>query len=144
MLKRFQKEAKTKFVFPIIVKHKFKRNYLSKKQEYGDIALCGDRRVVILSENEQKIVYALVKEPTATYTRLAKLTNISIKTVIKLKKNLEQKNIIKGYSCYPHLANAGIKRAMILIKPADINDLDKIIAYGNNNKNRRISYDDYN
>jgi|TARA_B100002003_G_C14111703_1_gene534706 DNA-binding Lrp family transcriptional regulator len=135
LIKRFTKKIETKFVYPIIVKYLYNKNYLSKSFNDTYKLLCGDRDVISLTENEKKVLYALVKEPSASFTKLVKMTKITVKTVIKIKKHLEKINIIKKYSCYYDLNKTKINRSFLFIQLSDISDLDKLKEYVKNNKN---------
>ena len=135
LIKKFTKKIETKFVYPIIVKYLYNKNYLLKTFNDTHRLLCGDRDVIFLTENEKKVLYALIKEPSASFTKLVKVTKINIKTIMKIKKHLEKINIIKKYSCYYDLNKTEINRSFIFIQLSDINDLDKLKEYVKNNKN---------
>ena len=53
---KFFKRLRTTFVFPIIVSHKYPRNYLSRKTDRRDLILSGDRMPKKLGEKEFQIL----------------------------------------------------------------------------------------
>ena len=132
--KKFHKSIETRFVFPIIVKHKFLKNYLTKKPDDQDIILCGDRKTIDLSVPEKKTLTALVKNPDAKYVQLAKDTKLSVKSIVNLKKSLQKKGVIKGYSCILNNKKLEISRYFIFLR-TKINTREKIVEYTKQNKN---------
>ncbi|MBU1199212.1 MAG: AsnC family transcriptional regulator [Nanoarchaeota archaeon] len=129
--------VKTKFIFPIVVKHKHDRCYLIEHCTGTDIVICGDREVNILSTNEKSILKELIKTPTASYTSIAKSTKISVKSVINIKKKLEKLRIIRGYSCILNHKALGINRSLLLLKLSGIGvgEINKLVEFGIRNLN---------
>jgi len=123
-------KVETRFVFPIIVKHKFTKKYLVRKEDLKDLILCGDRKIQLLTIREWKVLRALVERPEATLTSLAQETKISIKTLVSVKKKLEQRNVIKGYSAvFNHVE---INQYLLFLK---LRYIDRLVQYSKSNKN---------
>src|SRR3989344_4737647 len=47
--------VETRFIYPVIVKHRYLKNYLINKPDTADIILCGDRRKQQLSTEERTV-----------------------------------------------------------------------------------------
>lgn len=137
LINKFHGDVETKFMFPVIVKHKYLKNYLTRKFDNKDIVLCGDRQVVDLSEVENSVLQALVKQPDEKLIKIAKTTGISVKSVVNIKRKLEKRFIIKGYSCTINHKKLGINRDIIFLKflSRGIKDIDSFVGYIKYNKN---------
>ncbi|MGM5482918.1 MAG: winged helix-turn-helix transcriptional regulator [Nanobdellota archaeon] len=114
IIKKFQGDIRARFIYPVIVKHRFNKNYLVRKGDYSDTIICGDREPVELTINEKAIVSTLVENPDISMTGIASKTGISQKTVSKIKRKLESQGIIKGYSCVLNTSKFDIKRYHVL------------------------------
>lgn len=134
---KFRKALKTKFVLPVIVKHKLQRNYLGKKRDEKDVILCGDRDIVRLLEKENLVLRELVRHPDARLVQISNAANIPVKSVAAIKKKLENKAIIRGYSCILDSQKFGIRRYHVLLKlnSPSAKDINSILAYARMNKN---------
>lgn len=135
---KLYKIIETKFIFPVVVKHKFNKSYLVKKRnDYEDIIICGDRETRKLSENELKVLKELVKRPDITFTKLSQKTKISARTIVNIKKRLEASKIIRGYSCTLNHKKIGIDRKIILLTLTgkSIGEINKLVEYSRVNKN---------
>lgn len=86
------KTLRSTFVFPIIVTHKYERNYLSKKFGDRDLILLGDRIQKELPKKEEKVLNELLTKPNKKLVDIAESLRMPVKTVIKLKNYLK-KNI---------------------------------------------------
>lgn len=137
LIYKFYKKLRTAFVFPIIVSHGYNKNYLSNKFDNSDIILYGDRSLRELSKNEQKILDELVKYPDIKIVDISENLKIPVKSVVKLKKSLERKYIIKGYSSILNHKKLGIDRQIIFLRfsSEDIRDIDKFYDFTRNNRN---------
>jgi DNA-binding Lrp family transcriptional regulator len=134
----FKDIIKLKFIMPVIVKHEFLRNYLVPKIfEQKDIITCGDRDVLILSEEEKKVLEYFAKDPMDSYIKIYSETGITPKKISLIRKSLEHKNIIKGYSCILNHSELNILRNYIFIKfiDVDLNTIKRFIEFSKNNKN---------
>src|SRR3989338_8079943 len=85
------------FVYPIIVVHEYNKNYLVRNFEMSDKILFSDNEKIEVSNQELIILKELIKNPERKLIDIAESTNIPIKTVIKIKKEMERKNIIKTF-----------------------------------------------
>jgi len=137
ILNKFSKTIKTTFVFPIIVNHEYLKNYLVRKFDNTDIILSGDRMLRDLSKQEKNILNELIKNPDKKIIDISESLKISAKTAIHLKKQLEKKFIIKGYSAIFDNKKLGINRQLIFINISGegIKEIDKFTDYARLNKN---------
>ena len=131
------KSLETKFIFPVIVRHKYVKNYLVKKLDKKDLVLSGDRALHNLTKKELKVLKALINNPDGKIVSIAKTTNIPVKTIVKIKKDLEKRAIIKGYSCVLNNKKVGINRYILFIKftSEGINEIKKVVEFAKYNKN---------
>lgn len=134
---KFQKSIVTKFVVPVIVKHKYLKNYLVRKFEEQDILLCGDRKVVDISPMEMSVLNILIQHPNYSITNIARLAKCSVKTIMTAKKNLQKKEIIKGYTSIINYRKVGIRRYFLLLKLASqsIGDIKRLTEFARLNRN---------
>lgn len=136
-IKKFQGEIIAKFIFPIIVKHRFHKNYLVRKGNFADLILCGDREPIDLKENEKGIISGLVERPDINISRLALEKGMSAKTAIKLKQGLEKKGVIRGYSCILNNTKFDINRYHVLLRFSNegVGFIESFVQYSRLNKN---------
>ncbi len=136
-MRLFKNEVQKKFIYPIIVRHIYPKNYLSRSKIYHDTVILGDRATESLSEHELLVLHALAKNPTATYTMLAKKTNLSSKTIVSNKQKLEKKRIIREYCAILDHKKLGIQRIQVFIRlgSASIGELSKLIEFSRINHN---------
>lgn len=137
IMQKLRKNIETKFLFPVIVKHYYQRNYLVHKPDYKDKVLCGDRDLIYLNQSQDDVLKALVADPGSTIINISKDTGVSIKAAAKAKKELQKKAIIRGYGCILNYSKLGIKRDIILLKfySGDIKEIDRFVEYTKQNKN---------
>ncbi len=135
-VEKFKKVLKTRFVLPIIVKHKFRKNYLANMKDETDLILCGDRNIIHLSEKENTVLKELASNPDIKLVHLAKKTKIPVKLTAAIKKRLEKKRIIRGYSCVLDNQKFGIRRYHLFLKldNPSAKDISKIREYSRMNK----------
>lgn len=131
------KKLQTTFVFPMIVSHEFPKNYLVKNPKEVDIVLSGDRTLKELKENETKILNQLIENPSKRLIDLATSLKIPVKTIMRLKKSLERKFIIKGYTSILDNKKLGINRQIIFLRftSEGMNQVDKFSNFAKFNKN---------
>ena len=110
------KEIKTLFINPIIVRHKFPRNYLAVKSQVDEIIILGDRDLTPLNSYEQQTLKLLADDPQITLSQIAVTTKQAIKTVASLKKRLEAKKVIRGYDIMINYEELGIQRSILLLE----------------------------
>lgn len=129
-------DLETSFVFPIIVKHLYYRNYLTRKTEYKDIIISGDREVESFTPNEMTVINVLVDNPDATIISLSQKANLSVKSLVSIKKNLEKNRIIRRYSCTLNHKELNIHKYFLFLKLAsDTMQMDKLVRYAKMNRN---------
>lgn len=85
-----------------VVTHIYPRSYLINNNELmnnvkQEIIVGGDRGLEKFNENEMIIMKNLLNNPKLRLMTLAKQTNLNVKTVKSVLKNLEKKKIIKGF-----------------------------------------------
>ncbi|MFH1053223.1 MAG: hypothetical protein V1740_02285 [Candidatus Woesearchaeota archaeon] len=134
---KFEKRLRSVFVLPIIVNHEYSRNYLVRKVDATDLVLSGDRTLRKLSDNEHRILMELTKYPYKLLIDISESLKIPVKTVISLKKSLEKKFIIKGYSSIIDHQKLGINRQIIFLRftPEAMKEIENFHVFSNNNKN---------
>jgi len=135
--RKFNKDLETKFIFPVIVRHKYFKNYLVRKMEDKDMVLCGDRHIIPVSDIELSVLHAFVEKADAKLIEIAKMTGVSVKTVVNIKKSLQKKAILRGFTCILNNAKLGIKRHIIFLKLSGngLSDMKKLSAYSRYNRN---------
>ena len=87
-----------------IVTHLYPRSYLlrsnfssgSYKVDW-DIIVGGDRKIETFTIPERDVIKNLLRNPKIRFSHLAKATNMNIKTVRTIFRNLEKRKIIKGF-----------------------------------------------
>jgi DNA-binding Lrp family transcriptional regulator len=126
----------TKFVSPIIVRHSYPRNYLIKKLLNEDIITLGDREVLHIDEDESLILNLLEKFPKMTLVEMSQKTNLGIKKITNIKRNLEKQKIIRKYTCIFDYQKLEIKKQLIFLKFDDetLESLQKITQYAKQNQ----------
>jgi len=134
---KFHKSLETKFIMPVIVKHLFLRKYLIGKLQGIDIIICGDRDPYNISDTELSVLQELMEKPTKSYTDISKSTKLSVKTIMNIKKRLENQIVIKGYSCIPNFSSLGINRYLLFLRLSSqgIGEADRLVEYSRFNKN---------
>ncbi len=137
LISRLFNRLKTVFVFPMIVCHEYDHNYLTSKISSTDRILFGDRELKELSENEEKILNELIKTPDKKIIDISETLKLPPKTIVNLKRALEKKNIIKGYSAILNHNKLGINRQIIFLKftSIGIQQIEKFYDFTRNQKN---------
>ena len=136
LMQKMNKILRVNFMFPVVVIHKFNKNYLGRKKDWKDNILCGDRELRRITIKEQQVLDVIIKEPHTSLVNISKKTKISIKSVAIIKKELERKLIIKGYSCIPDNERLGIKRYHLLLKQPRISlkEMDRLVEFSKMHK----------
>ena len=137
LIYKFYKKLKTRFIFPLIVSHNYCRNYLTRKFDRTDIILFGDRITRELTKNESIVLNELSRNSDKKLIEISESLKMPIKTVVRIKKSLEKKYIIRGYSTILNHNKLGINRQIILLKFSSegINKIDEFTDFSRNNKN---------
>ncbi|MBN1274678.1 Lrp/AsnC family transcriptional regulator [Candidatus Woesearchaeota archaeon] len=100
----------------VIVKHHYTKNYLHKRHfDIKETITCGDRDIIAMNDKQRAVLQALINDPRAAMTSIAKKTKIDAKTVTATKKWLERKKIIRGYTAYLDHEKLEITREHIFI-----------------------------
>ncbi|MBU0471341.1 MAG: Lrp/AsnC family transcriptional regulator [Nanoarchaeota archaeon] len=135
---KLHKNIETKFIYPIVVKHKFKKKYLiNSKENTEEMVLCGDRETRTLTTKELEVLKELVTKSDITYSKLSQKTKMAAKTIVNIKKRLEKDFIIRGYSCVFNYQKLNINRQIIFLNMSEpgIKEMNKLISYCSMHKN---------
>jgi len=137
IIDRFSNKLRAVFVYPVIVNHEYFKNYLVRKYDYTDIILFGDRELVEISKDETRILSELIKNPEKKLIDIVEFSSIPIKSVINIKRYLEKRSIIRGYTSILNNIKLAINREIILLKffGEGIREIDKFSDYSKYNKN---------
>ena len=65
--------------------------------QYIEKVIGGDREREIFTENEMKVIKALLIYPTSRLSSLAKYSGLNVKTVKTISKNLAKRSVIRGF-----------------------------------------------
>jgi len=129
---KFHKEIQVLAVYPIIVKHNLSKKFLHpRSKERIHKIISGDRLLFKLQSNEKKIIEQLIRNPKATILDISKQTDLNVRTIMRIKKKLEQQQIIMGYSVILNKPMIGIKACMVLINLKHMmpKDLNRIVSF---------------
>jgi DNA-binding Lrp family transcriptional regulator len=138
VMHKFYKNIETKFIFPVVVKHKFERAYLAnKKKNQKDDVICGDRETRKLTEKEMQVLELLIQEPQITFSKISNKTKMAAKTIVNIKKRLETRKIIRGYSCTLNYKKTNIHRQVIFLTVSGrgMGEINKLVEYSKTHKN---------
>lgn len=133
---KFFEKLRTQFTFPLIVSHEYERNYLSRKFYDSDKILFGDRIPRELTKNEGLVLAELIKDTDKKLIEISETLKIPVKSVVSLKKALERKYIIRGYSAILNYHKLGINRQIIFLRFSSegIREMDRFSDFARNNK----------
>ncbi|MAH06908.1 hypothetical protein CMI38_01500 [Candidatus Pacearchaeota archaeon] len=134
---KFYKKLRTIFVFPLIVSHKYNKNYLARKLDNSDKIIFGDRVLREISERESIILKELIKNPDKKLIDISESTKLPTKSIVNIKKSLENRNIIKGYTAILNYQKLNIDRQIIFLSFSSegVKKLDNFAEYTKYNKN---------
>jgi len=137
LVTKFNKQLTTAFTFPIITKYNYGKKYLKQQKANKAQVLFGDRIVKDLTKNENLVLQELIKNPTKRIIDISTKTKLIPKSVINIKKELEKKFIIKGYSAILDNKPLGIQREIIFLRFQNegIKDLNNFLNYAKGHKN---------
>lgn len=130
-INKFDRQINTAFILPIITKYKCRRKYLRRLKHNLINVLFGDRTFQELSKTEEKVLYALVENPSQKIVELASKTKLHVKSVVKAKKDLEKKFVIKGYGAVFDHKKLEINKEIIFLRFSSegLKEIDKFIRY---------------
>jgi len=137
LLYKFRKDLKLVSIYPIIVKHLYTRKYLRPQKEDVSWILSGDRDVMQFNEKQKALMKELNRDGKISLLQLAKNMKTDTKTVARIKKNLENRNVIRQYSIVINHKKLGIKREKILIQlnSDEKKETDRFISFCKFHKN---------
>ena len=137
LVHKFYKSLTTKFILPIIVKHKYHKNYLVRKAEQEDIILCGDRKLVDLSPLQLRVLKILVEQPDQTITGIARAAQCSARSAVAAKKKLQRLETVRGYTSIIDNSKVGIQRSFLFLKLSgkSIGEIQKLVEFARAHKN---------
>ncbi|MBI4918648.1 AsnC family transcriptional regulator [archaeon] len=103
-----------------VVTYVYPRHYLTKKTNlqsiYVERILGGDRVTELFNKNELMVMKNLLNDSTARLTELSKKSNLNIKTVRTILKNLRKRNIIKGFKYILETSSLNLNTSRLFIK----------------------------
>ncbi|MCX6707503.1 MAG: Lrp/AsnC family transcriptional regulator, partial [Candidatus Woesearchaeota archaeon] len=103
-----------------LVTHVYSKNYLIKDTSINapeqDIIIGGDRGVEVFNKNEMKVMKNLLDEPKIRRSKLAKLSDINVKTAVSITKDLRERRIIKGFKYIIDTNKLGINKVRLFIR----------------------------
>ena len=130
-LQKFRQQVFVADIFPIVVKHIYPKSYLITKKSIGEIVISGDRDIINLSANEEKVLQLLYRKPLSTIVEISHKLDLNSKTVLRIKKKLEQLRIIRGYSTVWDYKALQLERKLILIysEELDFNEDKRLLEF---------------
>lgn len=137
ILQNLSKELYTAEIFPVVVKHLYPKKYLSPRKLPEEIIICGDRDLLSLSENQQKVLYFLYQFPNTTIINLANSLNLNPKTAINCKRSLENSKVVRGYTVLWNHQKLDLTRKKILLDSENFNlqDDKRILTFSKTHPN---------
>ncbi len=98
---------------PVIVRHLYPRKYLATKKPSQEYVISGDREVVAISAMEKQVLFSLWEHPVHSIIDIHLQTKLNPKTIVKIKKRLEEQKVIRGYTTLFDFPQVGIGRQLI-------------------------------
>ena len=103
-----------------VVTHLYPRQYLTDNSSFRsmhvDRIVGGDRMQEVFKEQELQVIKILLHYPIARCTTLAKKSNLNVRTVNSIVKNLTMRNVIRGYKYVLDTSVAGISTTRVFLK----------------------------
>jgi DNA-binding Lrp family transcriptional regulator len=113
---QFSKQIKFKAIQIIHKQFFFRHSYLYKKPIRKYSVIKKTDTVLNLSENDKKILSIMRNDPRISLIDIAKITNLSTKTIAERIKALEKNKIITGFFATFDNSKLGFETSRILIK----------------------------
>lgn len=137
LMYKLDKMIKTFFIFPVITKYKYPKKYLKQIRNVKTKILFEDKKVSKISKNEFVVLKLLMKDPRKKLVDLSVETKINIKTVAKVRRDLEKKFIVRGYGAVLDNKKLGINRDIIFLRFSGegLRGITKFVEFGKNHKN---------
>jgi len=122
-------ELKEKTILTNIVTHGYLKNYLSPNLQVADFIVGGDREEILLDSLDLKLLLKL-SSGKKSIVEISKNLDVSPKTALSRKRELEKKKVIKGYRAQINYASLGLFANMVMIKYNDhAFELDQKFTY---------------
>lgn len=116
LLRSYSKDLSGYEILNQVVLYYYPSNFLSRVNFQDKIIVSGDRNYVSLDKTDLQIINQLNTNARRPYLEIAKNIKITPKTVITRIKNLERKNIIRGYSILLDHSKLSFNRYYLLLK----------------------------
>lgn len=122
-----------------IVTHIYPRHYLVHTPEllilYNQKIVGGDREKEEFTKEEMAVLRALLHNPTIRYTKLAKESNLNVKTIKSILQNLTKRNVIKGckYLIDKNKMDVTKNRLFLKLHNVDLEHESKLLDYLHDN-----------
>lgn len=142
LLHEFKKNLKQIAIYPVIVKHIYTRKYLFEKNISNELILSGDRNIMQFSDKEKIILKEIRNKSKSSIIEISRNTNLDAKTILQIKKKLEQEKVIKQYSVTINHKELNIERERYLInlETDEKKEIDKFISFCKMHKNILTSF----
>ncbi|MFP4117778.1 MAG: Lrp/AsnC family transcriptional regulator [Candidatus Woesearchaeota archaeon] len=125
LMEAFGNTVETLSINPVIVKHKFSKDYLSRKaKKKFEYIYSGDREPIALSPNTRAVLRELREDPKKNIIDIAGATGMNVRTVLKILKYLSENRIIRSFGIDVNYKGLGIRSALILISIKNISNDD--------------------
>ncbi|MBS3143331.1 AsnC family transcriptional regulator [Candidatus Woesearchaeota archaeon] len=103
-----------------LVTYIYPRNYISKNQDLRLLnmegIIGGDRERELFNKNEKNVIRNLILDPRTRVTELAKKSELNVKTVKSIVRNLMKKNIIRGFKYNIDTNKLGVNKSRLFLK----------------------------
>jgi DNA-binding Lrp family transcriptional regulator len=132
IIEEFPDLIKNYDILTTIVIRNFGRKFLSKTNENPkQIILGGDREPEEIDEKDRVILEILDKNARETSVKIGNKIGVNYKTVLNRIKELEKREIIKGFGQILNLTNANYHSNLLMIRYHNISSKleDKLIKY---------------
>ena len=123
ILQEFSKKILDYFILTQIVSYEFSKDYLSRKKAKQLIIISGDREPLRITDTDKEILSYLRENSRENYSFIANKLNITSKTVISRIKSMENRGIIRGYTCLFDHSKVGVLRYYLFIR-FDFNQIE--------------------
>ena len=122
--KAFIQNWKSKIViaetYPIVVKHLYPRKYLGPRKPFSEKVIAGDRDVADISTTEKVVLNCLWNNAGQSIIEMSQATKLNPKTIIKVKKSIQEKKIIRGYTSIFTMQELGIQKQQLFLSSEDL------------------------
>lgn len=84
--------------------------------QYIEKVIGGDREWELFTENEMKVMKSLLIYPTSRLSKLAKYSELNVKTIKSILKNLAKRNVVRGFKYILDKDKLGIHAFRLFLK----------------------------